>query len=442
MQERAPDHEKDGWFTGQTLKTVVSEGTQAISLWATGSILLVWYLLMLGAVVGSLSAQSFKDQLAEHEDITVSDVFRRTEDLAKRDLLISGLEREVESRGTSTDALRKKVDAKRGELQAIGRQLTRIGNQLTARIRLLEKPVKQTDPDTERSLLERVQPFLNQDQAIADLWNNHQEKFQRFSDVETDYLTIRQEKERNDEDLQTLSEQVERLKEERAPSESAKIRGFADDLKFMKLFRMDFMVNMPHQTLTLTLTVAMGILGSLIFITREYFERFNKESEQAGELTAIAWLFFRPLLGAVTAIAIYVLAKAGLLVVAASENSATENLSPFFIAFLAIISGLLSEQAADRIRAAGAAVFKPDKSERSEAEVDRYGTGLADAMQGRNADELQKFVGVDQNILNAWLDGNIKVSYDSQRIIAAWLNIPMSRLFTDLAPEGAAGEQA
>ena len=103
---------------------------------------------------------------------------------------------------------------------------------------------------------------------------------------------------------------------------------------------------MPASLLTLIMALSMGALGSVIYLTKSYFSTEEKNP--------FSWYFFRPFLGMITALAIFVLAKAGVLVVAGSsgQNNISSELSPFFISFLAIISGLLSEQATDRIKQA------------------------------------------------------------------------------------------
>lgn len=88
----------------------------------------------------------------------------------------------------------------------------------------------------------------------------------------------------------------------------------------------------PESVLVFVLVIAMGALGSTIHITQYFL---------SGELgRPLTWYFIRPLLGTVTAVAIYILAKAGQLVLDPSKASAT--MSPWFISFMAIISGLLS----------------------------------------------------------------------------------------------------
>ena len=112
---------------------------------------------------------------------------------------------------------------------------------------------------------------------------------------------------------------------------------------------------MPPAILTLILTLSMGALGSVIYVTRYYFS-----TEPA---RAFSWYIFRPFLGMITALAVYVFAKAGQLSFsdASLDSSLSEGLNPFVLSFLAIISGLLSEQAITWLTRSGSRLFgEPD----------------------------------------------------------------------------------
>jgi hypothetical protein len=180
--------------------------------------------------------------------------------------------------------------------------------------------------------------------------------------------------------------------------------------------------------LTLLLTISMGALGSLIYITRDYFQRETQNP--------FSWYLFRPFLGMVTAIAVFVLAKAGQLTIsdAGVTEGVAENLNPYFISFLAIISGLLSEQATERIRAAGASVFRVEGQGTPAPE--RWAVGLTERMdeQGKSAADLAGFVDEDEPTVQEWCDELRPVPATAQTIIASWLGIPRRRLFTDLPP--------
>ena len=109
---------------------------------------------------------------------------------------------------------------------------------------------------------------------------------------------------------------------------------------------------LPNQLLTLILTLSMGLLGSVIHMTREYF--FSQALRRSN------WYFlFRPFLGMFMALTVYVFFMAGQFTIAGSQDLSQDkgNLNAFIISFLAIISGLLSEEAYTRIYKAGVAFF-------------------------------------------------------------------------------------
>ena len=114
---------------------------------------------------------------------------------------------------------------------------------------------------------------------------------------------------------------------------------------------------MPKHLLVLILTISMGALGSVIHLTWEFFDKSKKKN--------LTWYFFRPFLGGILAFSIFILVKSGQMFVSSASPSggSAGGLNPFFISFLAIVSGMLSEQAYTRISAAGSNLLAPPISE-------------------------------------------------------------------------------
>jgi len=101
----------------------------------------------------------------------------------------------------------------------------------------------------------------------------------------------------------------------------------------------------PVPILKLNLVLSMGIFGSLIFVTIEFI------SEPKGYLRhSFVMYFFRPFLGMIVALAMYVLVKSGQFALFSNTKS---DLSPFLISFLGIISGMLADQAYKQIHSTG-----------------------------------------------------------------------------------------
>lgn len=134
-----------------------------------------------------------------------------------------------------------------------------------------------------------------------------------------------------------------------------------------------------------------------------------------------------------TAIAIFILAKAGQIVI--SDTSTAEglssNLNPFFIAFLAIVSGLLSEQAYERIQKSGFAFFGVD--ERSGG---RWAFGLKRELErrGRSAADIATLLRVPTRVAENWVEERQPVMEREQELLSVWLDRPVREIFSDLAP--------
>ena len=186
-------------------------------------------------------------------------------------------------------------------------------------------------------------------------------------------------------------------------------------------------VKIPKQLLILLLTISMGVLGSLMRITRSYFDK------KPDEVEAISWYFFRPFLGAITALAVLILLKAGQLTITnASVGSNTESLNPFFISFLALISGFLSVQAHDRIRRAGAAIFGASQH----PSVSRWLVeSRMKSLGSKDLVSLASYLGISKEKVQKWFDLQEAVPESAQPIVSAWLDEPQQILFTDLSPQ-------
>lgn len=193
---------------------------------------------------------------------------------------------------------------------------------------------------------------------------------------------------------------------------------------------------MPPDMLTLILVLAMGALGGTISLTRLYFRDGATDGEPEGRPS---YYLFRPFLGAITALAVYILAKAGVLVISAptSEGSGA-NLSPFFVSFLGIVSGLLAEQALDTIQRTGTNLF----AEASTVGRSRWAHGLKEALGGNDAAKAAEFeakkkdladtIDVAQETMREWVEEEKAVPSPYQALIAAYLHMSPRNLFSDM----------
>jgi hypothetical protein len=184
----------------------------------------------------------------------------------------------------------------------------------------------------------------------------------------------------------------------------------------------------PSDFLVLVLVIVMGVLGSSLQLSYIYVNEFGSRN--------ISFYVFRPFLGVLTALVVFIVTKAGVpLVTDTSKLGGNAPINPYFISFIAIISGLLSERALAALREIGSGYFRG-----SEGEPRRWARdGLRDLFKAMNRDplRLKAVFDMQDKDLNEWIDGKTPVPPDVQRLIAAVLDRPRRDLFTDIAPPDA-----
>ncbi len=185
----------------------------------------------------------------------------------------------------------------------------------------------------------------------------------------------------------------------------------------------------PPDILTLLLVVCMGVLGSVLQMTHALFV-----DNRAQSLGAYA---LRLSVGAITALVIFIVTKAGVPLVAdAARFGGDAPINPFFVSFLAIISGLMSENAISFVENQGIRVFAPSADDnklrwaRNDLH-DAFGTA------GRTTEALRQLVDADNEQFEDWLSGKTAMPADIQKIVAGTLGSTLRDLFTDLPPEDA-----
>lgn len=198
--------------------------------------------------------------------------------------------------------------------------------------------------------------------------------------------------------------------------------------RFTTRISIDF-ITMDPDNLTLLLVVMMGVLGSALQMTHAYCVR-----SQA--ITPSAYLL-RISLGAITALVMFIVAKAGVPVFTdTSRLGGDAPINPYFVAFLAIVSGLLSENALANVQAQGEKLLGqgaagPDRWARRDL------TPELEAQPGLSVAALASHLGVSETIAAAMLKGEQKMDGDAQKVIAIYLRGDQRDLFTDIAPSGA-----
>lgn len=184
----------------------------------------------------------------------------------------------------------------------------------------------------------------------------------------------------------------------------------------LRSFGYAWLFAIPSEVLTLVLALVLGALGSALHMTRVMLDGHENPSA--------SWYIIRPCQGVLMALVVFVLLKAGQLTMSAGDSNV---LNPFFVAFVGIISGLLSTDAYRMIQRAGASIIPADSSQNA-----RWAFGLAEAMAANSVDAatLAAGIGVKEEEMTAWAAETAPVPAREQPLIAAWLHGESRLLFT------------
>jgi hypothetical protein len=123
------------------------------------------------------------------------------------------------------------------------------------------------------------------------------------------------------------------------------------------MYGLAWVLEWPIIVLTMFVTLAMGLLGGVV--------SFMRISIDAPHQLVLSELLRRSFLGIAAALGIFLLAGSGLLVLTAQSSKAftpsTIELSPYFVAFLAFISGFMADDAFARLTKAGRSIFQGEE---------------------------------------------------------------------------------
>ncbi len=185
---------------------------------------------------------------------------------------------------------------------------------------------------------------------------------------------------------------------------------------------------LPREVLVMVLTMAMGTLGSVVTMTWSFVRRDSG-------LTVRRFLIL-PAVGALSAFIILIFAKAGQ--ISLTSGDAADSLNPYFLSFLGIISGLLSERAYARIAHIGENFFAVDDDR------PRWSVRVEEAMaeEGLNVAQIAEYLKIAPNAAADILSGRLQATPLQQLLIATALRRHQRDLFTDLPPLQRRGEPA
>lgn len=146
-------------------------------------------------------------------------------------------------------------------------------------------------------------------------------------------------------------------------------------------------------------------------------------------------LFIEPAQGMVCAVILFILFRSGLVVISGGPTAEVSTLSPFFVAFVAIGAGLMSDQVIVAARRAAGGLIGGGSSQ----STPRWAVGLAARLasadsSGIEVQELAERLQVPAERIVAWSELRKPVEGDYQEKIALVLGAPLHLLFTDVNP--------
>ena len=274
---------------------------------------------------------------------------------------------------------------------------------------------------------------------------------QKLNDIQSSIAFATSE--RNDalKELIRIDDDIDKLiKKKDAILQSSKIRGvsefvgaadFFDPTRVsnpLQIFFPDFMI-MPTDTLVLIIVISMGALGGAIQITRNFLSPEDLSNVDTYRIR-YRYIFFQPFLGAITALAIFILFKAGVMVVSTNVGSSEDaSLNPFFISFLGIISGLMANIALDTILKIGENWFRSSSTESKarwavrlesviEEQAKKYNNGDLNAVKA----ELKDYADIPDETLSGWIKQSEPVPFHFQKLLAIFFRKHEWELFTDV----------
>ena len=184
--------------------------------------------------------------------------------------------------------------------------------------------------------------------------------------------------------------------------------------------------------LVLMLVISMGLLGSALHLLAVFVSTQSEVDKRKG--LSFGEYPLRLAFGAVTAIVVFIIAKAGIPVLAdTSKLGGSAPINPYFVSFLAIVSGLMSDRALETIRGIATNLLRGTGTE----SLPRYARMNVEEVlkeANRSIEGLARVLGISVDDANKLLSGSELVPPNAQRLVAVFLDRPIRDLFSDLPP--------
>lgn len=379
----AADSADPAWTSARGVGTVIltassyTAGITAGLLW-----LLILYLLATWTAVGSLSSIQFREDIYQKYNTTLNQI--------------------VELKNLKIEANQYR-DKMINEVTDWERDLTGIAIAL------------------------KVQPDINSLDAMKKECSAGapatSEPCRRLDKVLTDYLPYLANKKSKEDTYQKALDAFKNKNRdpEGKPVPASKSDDLLARIEFMENFGYWPMLVMPDQVLTLLLAIAMGVLGSTITMTWTFLaEKPNPP---------LRWYLLRPFVGALSALVIFIFAKAGQMTL--TTDAANATLSPFLLSLLGIAGGLLSDRAYAQMSSVSGRVLGEVG-----AEQERWSSHLEEELNKKQmtSDQLATALNLDKQRIAAIITGHQMATMQEQQRISDRLGIAPRLLFTDIPP--------
>ena len=177
--------------------------------------------------------------------------------------------------------------------------------------------------------------------------------------------------------------------------------------------------------LVIAIVIFGGFLGSAVFLTFDYAEETPQKS--------LTYYSLRFLGGALTSLLLFIVIKAGVIVAIDTKTLELTNaqLNPFFVAFIGVVGGLISNQVVAKIIAYANSWFSSAASGKERYAMDAAISELADP---KKVSDFLRLSGYAPEALERWVTERGLVSPDAQRAVSLFLNRDPRLLFTDMPP--------
>ncbi|MBP1851797.1 hypothetical protein [Rhizobium halophytocola] len=425
---------------------------------ASAFVAVSWFIALFFATIAiavvSLSASQLQGRLAglsQHSDLplTVWQIERIRTAWERQQVEIAARQERLEAIQTDINAAQLAVTRSKVEAEGLANGYQRAEDELVAKLSNFE-PLKlkdisdQSDRDRRRTLSAvwtalrpELQPqSVEQIDALSKIYLDARRAMD--DSVEASYAAeaVTRQLEASREETQTLLARDEaeiaaliNADGKLSPAEETRIRDLMSEFSFIKNFAFGMLYRfsvLPNELLVMVLVIAMGTLGSTLQLTYDYYRA------QQGPRTS--HFLLRPMLGAITALVLFIVLRAGVMVITdSSQTGEAAPLSPFFLGFLGIVAGFLSEATLEMVRGLGQSWLR--RSGAAEEERPHWGQGLEAYLgEDRQLETLARRTDIDLAQLQRWFAGAEPVPSASQKIIAAWLDRDQQALFSDRPP--------